>query len=185
MDKKLALFLISAAVLVGCFLGSYMRRNQSTTLTSPLESARQLIDSAAGDQNKLTQASDILKAEIKTDPNNVTALFLQGRAFQQRGLIDQSILSYEQYFAKKLSMDYAASYNAGELYELKGDLQKAEKYFQDCVAVAPSEAGGWERLILVLLKEKNIPDAKEYLKSMKAVLPNSDVTKRLSAMVPQ
>jgi tetratricopeptide (TPR) repeat protein len=143
-----------------------------------------MIDGANGDQVKLAEASDVLRRELELNPDNLSGLFQQARALQQRGLIDGALESYERYFAQKVSMDFAANYNAGELSELRGDFAKAEKYFQGCIGVAPQEWIGWERMILLLLKQQRTDDAKEYFQSLVKVAPGSDVVKRLAPKFP-
>lgn len=184
MNKQLAIFLVAAALLVGSFLGSYLRKGERVTNGSILSAAKALIDNSAGDQIKLAQASDLLTLEIAQEPGNLLALFLQARALQQRGLIDQALKSYRQYFAQKVSTDFAANYNAGELSELKGDFPSAEGFFSECVKVAPKEESGWERLILVLLRQQRNADAKEQFKALIRLLPNSEAVKRLSLKMP-
>ena len=184
MNKQLAIFLVAAALLAGSFIGTYMRRSESSPKASTLSAARGLIDSAAGDKAKLAQASDLLKQEISSDPGNLTALFLQGRVLQQRGLVDQALKSYEQYFTQRVSVDFAVNFNVAELAELRGDLPRAEAFFAECVKIAPKEENAWERLILVLLKQGRANDAKERFRSLIQILPSSDAVKRLAPKLP-
>lgn len=184
MNKQFSIFLLAVALLLGSFFGTYARRSSELPNISALNIAKNLIDNAAGDQAKLSAASDLLKTELQQVPSNLSALFLQARAFQQRGLIDQALKSYEQFFAQNISTSYAANYNSGELAELKGDLAHAEAYFAECTRIAPLEGSGWEKLIRLLLKQQRNADAKEHFKTMIKILPSSDAVKRLSLIMP-
>ena len=185
MSKQTGWFLSISALLIGSFFGNYLRIHGDGMRNSPQVTATALLDSANGDQKKLAEASDLLREETSRNPENFSALFLQGRVQQQRGLVDMALQSYEEYFRKKESADFAANFNAAELYELKGDFANAEKYFMSAISVAPNESGSWERLILMLIKQNRTADAKEYYQSLKEILPQSDAVKRLSTIVPQ
>lgn len=186
MNKKFVLFLVLAVLLVGSFVGSYFwRLPLKSSNEDVVVQAQGLIDAAAGDQAKLAQASDLLRSELTINPNNLLALFLEGRALQQRGMIDAALQSYKKYFNLKISIDYAANFNAGELSELKGDLQNAEQYFINCINAAPQEGGGWERLIQFLLKQNRQQDARAYFNALQKQLPDSEAVKRLTALMPK
>ena len=178
------MFVVAATLLTGSFLGTYLSKHPLTPEGGNFTLAQRMIDGANGDQVKLAEASDVLRRELELNPDNLSGLFQQARALQQRGLIDGALESYERYFAQKVSMDFAANYNAGELSELRGDFAKAEKYFQGCIGVAPQEWIGWERMILLLLKQQRTDDAKEYFQSLVKVAPGSDVVKRLAPKFP-
>ena len=184
MNRKFFLYIALSTLLAGSFLSSRLLRPPSKSGNDTVVKAQRLIDESAGDLNKLAQASDLLQGEVSANPNNLHALFLRGRAFQQRGLLDAARESYAQYFKAKISIDFAANYNSGELYELKGDLPNAEKYFLGCISAAPQEVAGWERLIKVLLKQNRPQEAKEYFDAFAKQSPASDALKRLSAIMP-
>lgn len=186
MNKKFIVYLFLAFLLVGSFLGSYCNRHSVLgNKVDAVTQAKRLIDESAGDQMKLAQASDLLRQELLLNPDNVYALFLEGRALQQRGMIDAALNSYKKYFNQKISIDFAANYNAGELSELKGDLPSTEKYFIASINSAPQEGNGWERLIRFLLKQNRNQDAKAYFNALQKQLPDSEATKRLASIMPQ
>ena len=183
MNKHRKIFLIVTALLVGSFLGTYFRKRSDMPVGSALSVARALIDTAGGDQTKLAQASDLLRQEIAQDKENLTALFLQGRALQQRGLVDQALKSYDQYLTQRISIDFAVQFNSGELSELRGDLARAEAAFAECTRIAPGEANAWEKLINILIKQGRNADAKERFRALLQILPSSDAVKRLSLKI--
>lgn len=110
MNKKLSLYLLTSAVLVGSFLGSYYRgQSVKSSPKDAVAQAHNLIDTAAGDQAKLAEASDLLQKTIESDPENLSALFLQGRVQQQRGFIDLALQSYQKFLQNKISAEFAAN----------------------------------------------------------------------------
>jgi tetratricopeptide (TPR) repeat protein len=185
MNKKIALLLLLIAVVVGSYSLSYAKRNPSLLCNDSVFTAKKLIDSANGNQEKLGEASDLLRKTLLENPENQYAVFLQARAMQQRGMLDQALESYQKYLELKLSSDYASNYNSAELFEAKGDLANAEKYFQACIALAPGVPSGWERMIALQLKAGRAEKAKEYFNALKASLPNSELVKKLSPLIPQ
>lgn len=183
MNKQFVLFSIVSALLAGSFLGNYFRNHPFGAGKNAVVQAKSLIDGAAGDQSQLAQASDLLRSELSENPDNLLALFLQGRALQQRGLIDAALESYRQYFDRKISVDFAAHYNAGELYELKGDLEAAERHYRGCITAAP-QAEGWEKLIRLLLRQNRVQEARVSFDSLAKQFPDSRAVKNLSAIMP-
>lgn len=181
MNKQLKFFLLLAGVVVASFIGGFTRLKVDAATKSPLIQSKTIIDQQNSPQAELAKASDLLAQELLSYPENTTALFLQGRVLQRRGLLDLSLKSYEKYFTSKSSDDFAANYNAGELSELKGDLISAERYFLGCIQVAPQVEIGWDKLIKVLLKQNRKSDAEGYFKSLRQLLPQSELVKRLSS----
>ncbi len=185
MNKQFVICSVLSVLLAGSFLGTYFRNRPSGGGSNPVVQAKALIDEAAGDQTKLAQASDLLRRELSANPGNLQAHFLEGRALQQRGLIDAALESYKKYFSEKVSTDFAANHNAAELYELKGDLPNAERNFLNCISAAPQESACWERLIRLLLKQNRNQEAKNYFNALAAQSPGNNALKNLAAIMPQ
>ena len=185
MNKKIILLLLLIAIVVGSYSVSYARRNPNLLRTDSAFAAKQLIDSANGNQDKLSEASDLLRQVLQENPDNQYAFFLQARALQQRGLIDEALVSYQKYLELNISSDYVSNYNSAELFEAKGDLINAEKYFQACIILAPGVPSGWERMIKLQIKLGSTEKTKEYFNALKAALPNSEIVKKLSPLIPQ
>lgn len=184
MKQRYVLSLL-LVVVVGSFAVAYLRRAPSLLQPDGTIAAKKLIDSANGDQQKLGDASDILSHVIANDPDNQYAYFLQARALQQRGLIDQAIESYQRYIDLNFSSDFATHYNSGELYEVKGDTANAERFYQVCLDLAPTVPAAWERMIMLQLKVNNGAKAKVYFDALKLALPNHELIRKLTPLVPQ
>ena len=141
--------------------------------------ANKIIDEAHGDSQKLAVAMDIVAREVQLDPRNTRARFLLGWAAQQRGLIDQALSAYNAAFPELKSVTWAARVNAGDLSQLKGNLQGAEDDFMECIRIAPEQDLGWDKLIRVLKKQGKNDEAKQYFDSLKEVAPKSPLIPKL------
>ena len=172
-------------VVLGSFFTAYIRRSSSMPQADASLTARKLLDSANGDAQKLSDASDLLRTVVAGDSENQYAYFLQGRALQQRGLLDEALASYQKYIDLNFSSDFATHYNSGELHEVKGEFDKAERFYQVCIDLAPTVPASWERMIMLQIKAKNPAKAKGYFDALKLALPNHEIVKKLMPLVQQ
>jgi Tfp pilus assembly protein PilF len=109
------------------------------------------------------EAANILDAVVKTNPNNMRALFQQARIFMKRGLLNQAESNIRQVLTA-FPRDRISLQQLGELCKIKRDYQGAVECFEKILAIDPEDLGAHYNLMLVYRKLGRTEEAKREAK---------------------
>jgi tetratricopeptide (TPR) repeat protein/nitrate/TMAO reductase-like tetraheme cytochrome c subunit len=105
------------------------------------------------------QASRLLEAVVKANPDNMRALFQQARVFIRRGQLDQAEANIRRVLAA-YPRDRMSLQQLGELCKIKHDFSGARECYEKILAIDPEDLGAHYNLMLVFRKVGMKEDAK-------------------------
>lgn len=175
-------FLLTTAVLIGCFLGSYYGKKISLP-DSPVADSENILSTGTSDRVQLAKASDLASIVVAKDPKNCRAKMALALSLQRRGLTSEAIKQYENLIAEADNFSKLSHYNVGVLYEVLGKFEEAEQHYNLSIARDPSIPIFWANLIKLLLKQNKIDDAKVSVEAALQVIPNAQEIIALKPLV--
>jgi len=112
---------------------------------------------ALNDAGKFADAIAKYDEVLKTDPNNITAMYEKGFSLSAAGKNDEAILCFEKVIAsRQMPNAYVALAN---IYDNRSDFARAEKYYQQGIATFPNYGSLWYNLGLSYIRQKKYTQA--------------------------
>lgn len=109
------------------------------------------------DAGKFAEAIAKYDEVLKTEPNNITAMYEKGFSLSVSGKADEAIPCFEKVIAShQLPNAYVALAN---IYDNRSDFAQAEKYYQQGIAAFPNYGSLWYNLGLSYIRQKKYNQA--------------------------
>ena len=105
------------------------------------------------------RAAALLEAVVRTNPENMRALFQQGRVFIRRGELDDAEANIRRVLAA-FPRDRVSLQQLGELCKIKHDYPGARECYEKILQIDPEDLGAHYNLMLVFRKLKLTEEAK-------------------------
>jgi len=109
------------------------------------------------DAGKFAEAVAKYDEVLKTEPNNMTAMYEKGFSLSIAGKNDEAIPCFEKVIAsRQIANAYVALAN---IYDNRNDFVQAEKYYQQGIAAFPNYGSLWFNLGLSYMRQKKYSQA--------------------------
>lgn len=109
------------------------------------------------DAGKFADAIAKYDEVLKTEPNNMTAMYEKGFSLSVAGKSDEAIPCFEKVIAShQMPNAYVALAN---IYDNRSDFAQAEKYYQQGIAAFPNYGSLWYNLGLSYIRQKKYTQA--------------------------
>lgn len=101
--------------------------------------------------DQYNQAARLLASVVKSNPENMRALFLQARVFIKRGQLSDAESNLRRVLAA-FPRDRMSLQQLGELCKIKRDYQAARECYEKILQIDPEDLGAHYNLMLVFRK---------------------------------
>ncbi|MBT4856854.1 tetratricopeptide repeat protein [Candidatus Uhrbacteria bacterium] len=154
---------------------SYQKKKRQTgavhvdkeTIRTMLQEAKELLDKSEWDR-----AEKILIEIISTNPRHVEACERLGRLYFQKKEYDQALETWS-YLNKLVPDDPSVLAALGEVEDIRGNMQESRSYFEQAVALRPSNPRYLDFYIDVLIKLEDVHDAMTTLDRLREANPEN------------
>ncbi|GAA4094931.1 tetratricopeptide repeat protein [Mucilaginibacter panaciglaebae] len=109
------------------------------------------------DAGKFAEAVAKYDEILKTEPNNVTALYEKGFSLSAAGKSDEAIACFEKITSTANFPD--AYVGLANIYDSKGDYEKALSYYMKGIAIAPKNRNLWFNLSVSYARQQKYPQS--------------------------
>lgn len=129
--------------------------------------------------NRIPEARDAAEALLATEPTNSLALSVLAHLYACEGSPDKAIQTYSKILERSRS-DFAALYNRGVQFLLKGNRQKAIADLRKASSIRPRQASPHNALGVCYAMEGSLRKAIRYFRASCMLAPIAEATRNLS-----
>lgn len=120
---------------------------------------------------RIAEAVPLLDALVKSDPENVDALYNLGISYSELGQFDEAIIRLKR--AVKLKSDHSRAWTGiGVAYQRMGKPEQALEAVTKAVAIDPSDGYGQRNLGGMLASAGRLDEALPHMRAARKVLPD-------------
>lgn len=152
-----------------CLIGNDSSGRQSAAAHAPVQDVLEAAMSHHR-EGRLTQAEELYRQVLRTQPDHPDALHLLGVIAHQSGENERAIELINKAIALQPS---AAMYgNLALAVQANGDLDGAESLFRQAISMSPEQAGTYNNLGIALQVQGRLPEAMECFVQAISLQPN-------------